>query len=110
MSENRRVRYGRVEGRAPKNTLVTVREDNTIYFGIARCRTEADRFTKADGLKLANLRCEVARSNPDGHFSVDGSFQLHSSGLFGQVDVDDVTKLLSHFDSVDDWGLKNRSS
>lgn len=96
-----RVRYGRDKNNAPKNTLVTIRTGDTIYFGISRCLLSADRPNKTEGKRRAQMRADIAASGVAGAWTIDGSFYLHTSGLFGQVNFDDIPKLLSYFDNVD---------
>lgn len=99
-----RVRYGRDNSGMPKNTLVTRRAEDadTIYFGISRCRLPCDRPNKDTGKTLAGRRADIAESNVAGSWIIDGSLYVHSSGLFGRVNVDEIGKLLSYFDSVDE--------
>lgn len=98
-----KVRFGRIEDtREPKNTLVTVRKDDQIYFGISRCRITHDKFNKEEGLKLARLRANVAIADPKGKWTIDDKdFRLHSSGLFGSVNINAVGELLDYFNNID---------
>jgi len=101
--ENIRVRFGRIDDkRTPKNTLITHRKEDTIYFGISRyLPTDPDPFTKEEGKRRAMERLHIALSEVAGAWIIDGSFYLHKSGLFGQVAVGEITKLLSYFDNID---------
>jgi len=104
-----RVRYGRIgDTRVPKNTLVTVRKDDTVYFGIARCRVNADKFAKDKGVELAKLRANIAQQNPTGDCKVDGTLSIHRSGVFGQVDVTEIKKLLTYFDNIDTLSVPSK--
>lgn len=104
-----RIRFGRVgENRTPKNTLATVRRDGSVYFGISRCLLSVDRPDKNEGKRRAFDRLAVALSNKAGSWVVDGSFYLHKSGLFGQVGLDEVKKLLEYFDNIDEISRKQR--
>jgi len=85
--------------------MVTIREGDTIYFGIARCRLNYDRFDKGKGLDRARVRANVAKSNPAGEWKVDGGFYLHRSGLFGNVKIGEVPKLLEYFRNVDELNI-----
>lgn len=106
-----RVRYGRVDNtRLPKNTLVTIRRDDMIYFGISRCRLDADRFTKEDGKRLAKQRADIAASGVAGAWTIDGSFYVHKSEVFGQVAVEDISKLLDYFQNIDEISYQNAKS
>jgi len=105
---NTKIRFGRVETH-PKNTLATVLDGETIYFGIARCNTDCkDHFTKARGVELATVRAGVAQKDPGGEWKVDGSLHIHQSGLFGQVAFKDIVKLLKYFDDVDENNNPNK--
>jgi hypothetical protein len=97
-----RVRYGRTNDKQPKNTLVTVRVEDTLFFGIARCRISDDRPDKYVGKDLAALRCEVAADEPWKTDTHDGTFHLHRSGMLGCVNVDEKEKLLSYFRNIDE--------
>ena len=88
MSNNRRVRYSRLEDRCPKNTLVTYRNENLVYFGISRCHSKNDRFSKELGKDLAETRAQLAMS-------------IHRSGLRGVAKVDEVKQLLTYFQNID---------
>ena len=56
---------------SPKNTLITVRDGDRIFFGISRCNKK-DIFSKKRGKEIARLRVEAAqkefasKSNHDG--------------------------------------------
>ena len=92
--------------REPKNTLVTLRKDGIIYFGIARCNIPLDHMDKKQGKETAQMRvaCALGANDIDipGSWTVDGSLKVHDSGMLGQVSVDEVTKLLQYFDNLDD--------
>lgn len=102
-----RVRYGRDENRTPKNTLVTVRIEDTLFFGISRCRVNDDRPVKDVGKDLASIRCSVAVDEPWNTATRDGTFEIHKSGLLGCVDISEKEKLLSYFRNIDNV-LKNQ--
>lgn len=104
-TEDVRVRYGRRESRTPKNTLVTFRNGNTVYFGISRCNVEAgDTFLKSLGKHIAKQRADMASVNPDESKDlVPGtSVKVHESGLRGRVDIGHIKELLKTFDNIDD--------
>jgi hypothetical protein len=105
MSElnNVRIRYGRVNEYIPKNTLVTLRDGNTIYFGIARCNTSAgDVFRKNIGKLIAGRRAAIATCESDKYDYLTGTnIQVHNSGLRGKVSSDNVVELLQTFDEID---------
>jgi hypothetical protein len=101
-----RVRYGRV-GNQPKNTMVTIRKDDTIYFGIARCRLNADVAVKEEGKRLAAFRANIAASGVAGAWTIDNSLFVHKTGVFGQVNIAEVKKLLEYFDNIDKVSARN---
>jgi hypothetical protein len=101
MERSMQVRYSRVKNQ-PKNTLVTKRDGETIFFGIARCRLKADHATKEEGRKLAEFRANIAvEASGAGQFNRDGTFVVHSTGMFGCVGVADILKLLKYFDNLE---------
>lgn len=102
------VRYGRLEGtRTPKNTLVTLRQGDTVYFGISRCNNKAgDTFKKTMGTQIAESRARLAASEDRTnrlHVTDNGDVNLHESGLRGSVDVANIRALLNYFSEVDVW-------
>ena len=96
--------------RQPKNTLVTVRSNDTIYFGIARCHIPLDSMSKEKGKALAVCRLNSAIETRDlsrpKAWVIDGSLKIHRSGMFGQIDVAEIKKLLQYFDNLDEIMLK----
>ena len=99
-----RVRYGRLnKNKAPKNTLFTYSRDNeTIYFGIARYNVKADRFIKRIGKYIAEERAMKAEWDDNhGEYSSCGAILLHNSGLRGKVKKSNVKDLLDYFKTVD---------
>jgi len=105
--ETKRVRYGRLENRRPKNTLVTVRQDDTVYFGIARCNVNLDTFHRKIGTYIAEQRALMARDDTQAfRYSEVGGLVLHESGLRGSVAVDNVKDAVEHFRGVDAYCLE----
>lgn len=101
------VRYSRVNGtRNPKNTLVTVRVDDLVFFGIARCNRN-DCFTKYLGKEIATSRMELAVTEGPTRLYVSefGEVELHESGLRGLVDQDNIPALLDYFYNIDGLAL-----
>jgi len=120
-----RVRYGKVESngrwvrrgaddatgnlgrwetdKVPKNTLVTIREGDLIYFGIARCHNQLDVFRKTLGTKIATRRCNLAVA--EFNDITTENFTMHSSGLRGVVKADSIPVLLQYFADIDRAGL-----
>jgi len=102
-TENAMVRYGRVDNRTPKNTLVTVRDGDTVYFGISRCNTDAgDTFKKDTGKMIASRRAALAASESEGYgYMVGTNVQVHDSGLRGRVPRENIVELLRTFGNID---------
>lgn len=109
-----RIRYGRLsrEDRTPKNTLVTVRDGDTVYFGISRCNRKLDVFHKTIGTHIAQCRAQIASDdcidNSDYCTYVPNDksdFRLHKSGLRGAVDLVNVKEVVKFFRVVDEYCL-----
>ena len=104
-----RVRYSRVdEQRNPKNTLVTVNDGQTVYFGIARCNLKLDTFHKRVGRYIASERALLARDDTQEYRYNqlnDGPIRLHESGLRGSVPSSEVKQLVQYFREVDGYVL-----
>lgn len=95
------VRYGRNERGQPKNTLVTTRKDDMIYFGIARCNTKAgDAIDRRKGRFIANERMHLGLAC-GGFRNSWRRMELHDSGLRGCCKVEDIASLLQYFDNID---------
>lgn len=109
MSENIRIRYGRVNERNPKNTLATFQDGETVFFGISRCNTTVgDRFVKIRGREIASNRAMFAAEEDVSFPTIDGTtIQIHESGMRGQVPSKDVAELLNVFNNIDNV-LRNR--
>jgi hypothetical protein len=104
MNRNTRVRYSRTSTKVPKNTLVTLREGDTVYFGVARCNTKAgDEFRRNLGTTIATNRASAALGDAlAGQYTCsDGTVSLHTSGLRGAVPVAQIRALLTYFGQVD---------
>ena len=95
-----RIRYNKGER---KNTLVTIREGNVLYWGIARCNSHVgDRFNKAKGRFIALGRAKTEQSRYRQEFgNLYLEFSTHSSSLRGHCDMEDVHCLLKYFDNID---------
>lgn len=100
-----RVRYGRLEDRSPKNTLVTIRKDGLIYFGIARCNSKLDIFHKSIGTHIAEQRAQLATSDI-GMYSHHYGIEIHKSGVRGNTKVGNIKTLISYFRNIDKHMLK----
>ena len=74
---------------APKNTMVTVRDGERIFFGIARCNKK-DTFSKERGKEIARFRLQAALKELDTEENCDGQ-----SGLYGVTT--NVEGLLDYF-------------
>jgi hypothetical protein len=104
-----RVRYGRKEKRVPKNTLVTMRVENKIYFGIARCKNKMDTFKRDVGTNIATGRVMLATfENCEGylHAGTNNNMYVHPNHLRGVVTVEDIHELLDYFNRIDDICLR----
>lgn len=85
-----------------KNTLVTIREDDVVYFGIARCNKKAgDKFTKRQGQVIAKARAIRAKIEKVGGAPLTG-LVLHESNLRGSVPADGIPGLLKYFNTIDE--------
>jgi hypothetical protein len=100
-----RVRYGRLEDRSPKNTLVTIKKDNFVYFGIARCNSKLDTFYKSIGTHIAEQRAQLAVSDI-GMYSYHDGIEIHRSGVRGNTEVENIKSLISYFENIDEHMLK----
>ena len=100
---NVRVRYSRLDKRVPKNTLVTIRDGETVYFGIARCNRKLDTFRRDVGTHIATKRAELAREGSNGNVhTTDGDdLRVHTSRMRGQTTVDNVKELVKFFNDID---------
>jgi hypothetical protein len=93
------VRYGRQDGK-PKNTLYTIRKNDTIYFGISRCNAKHDQFRKEAGKHIASERALLAVDE----FAADqvSDFTLYQNGLRGVCPTEKVIEMLQYFDNIDE--------
>lgn len=111
-TEQARIRYSRLENRSPKNTLVTLRDGDDVYFGIARCNVKLDTFNKSVGKYIAAQRAALVTEDDTTRYHSSNGLVLHESGLRGYTSVSNITKLLDHFNDVDEYcldGLTPRS-
>lgn len=102
MSEDKRIRYSRLNDRFPKNTLVTFRNDDLVYFGISRCNSKRDHFSKEFGKQLAEQRALLASAEVSMGENETGGMEIHKSGLRGVTKVEDIKRLLTYFQNIDD--------
>lgn len=109
------IRYGRVSGRKPKNTLYTFREDGLIYFGISRCDLSTDHFERSKGLTIAKSRALKAKEelslDPSSmsEYNNDNKVVVRDAvGLRGVVRVENVKVLLDHFNGIDEFAFNSR--
>ena len=107
MTSEIRVRYGRLNNRMPKNTLVTIKDGDKIYFGIARCHSKMDKFRKDIGIKTATIRAESAYRASNGKTYSDGvgEISLNKSGLLGVATMNSIKTLLNYFQNIDKFSL-----
>jgi len=108
MSEGFRTRFGRVENRKPKNTLVTFRQDGNIYFGIARCNSELDTFSRDLGKRIATSRAQLVAADTNLTVREGTNLALHESGLRGVVPITNVVQLIEYFRNIDSEFLPER--
>ena len=100
MGSNVRIRYSRND-KGLKNTLVTIRDGNKVYFGIAMCNTKKDHFSKKLGVQIAAGRAELARE-----LGIVNEFDfLRGRGI---INIEDIQQLLMHFDDADKLILHTR--
>lgn len=102
-----RIRYGRLTNRAPKNTLITVKVDDVVYFGIARCNVKMDVFHKEIGKYIALQRADMVASDTVLDYDLVGNLKVHKSGLRGCVPVENAKDILDHFRNIDEYCLEN---
>lgn len=103
-----RVRYSRLSetNRTPKNTLVTVKDGDTVYFGIARCNRDKDTFNKKVGGYIAAQRAELVKEDTVANYDLlGGNVKLHKSGLRGCVDYKNIKAVINYFKMVDEYCL-----
>ncbi len=105
-----RVRYSRLEKRVPKNTLATIRDGDTVYFGIARCNRKMDVFRREVGTYIALARAELAQEGPcNGLCTTDGDdLRIHTSRMRGRTTVDNIRELIKYFNDIDAVCLDRR--
>ena len=108
--ESVRIRYSRLEGRKPKNTLVTIRDCDTVYFGIARCNIQLDTFYRKVGTHIAEQRALLAREDEQDRYTSNDGMVLHQSGLRGSVPVNKVSSMIEHFRSIDEYCLSREET
>lgn len=115
MEKKEMIRYGRVSGRKPKNTLYTFRENGLIYFGISRCDLSTDHFERSKGLVIAKSRALKAKEEMSidppsiSEYNNENKVVIRDAvGLRGVVKVENVKVLLDHFNSIDNFTFNLR--
>ena len=86
-----------------KNTLVTFRKGNLLYFGISRWnRKYGIPFRKKEGVAIAQARAEdaVLFLSTENSANLSGCHIL-PPGLYGYCHVSYVSALLNYFDNLD---------
>lgn len=121
MKNNIKIKYGRINengesvvGRGhPKNTLVTIRDDDRVYFGIARCHLTLDNFKKDTGKHIALGRAELAMEEYKNSLltsmSSNGTLELVDEKdtfvahgfLRGVISAGRIEELLKYFKDID---------
>lgn len=103
------VRYGKSSKGSRKNTLVTCRMNETVFFGIARC-SKRDKFDRQLGLEIANGRMQKALDafadvveNLEGG-EVAPISVVAQDGLSGWLPIAEIKILLGHFDNIEKTG------
>lgn len=92
------VRYSKAEDQ-PKNTLLTLRLEGFIFFGIARCNLGCqDKFSKKAGRAIAAERLKYAISE-SGRPKIN--MLVGKSHLWGCCREDREDHLRDHFDDID---------
>ena len=107
MNNNTRIRYAFSDERERfrKNTLITEKVDDLLFFAISRCNTKAnDVFDKVLGRNTAELRLNHAKMTREhyGTLLPPLPFYVSANGLWGWCPVSKVKNLLHHFDNIDD--------
>jgi hypothetical protein len=84
-------------GGKPVSTLATIRDGTTVYFGIARCNSSKDTFTKAKGRLIAMSRAIKEKAQFPTHGKSYEGITFGPNGLRGMCHVNEVPFLLDHF-------------
>ena len=96
-----RVRHSKGKKRA---TLVTVRNGDMVFWGIARCNSSAgDRFDRGVGREIAAARAmkEVQAFEESGGNTLLGpGLMIHQAGLRGHCHVESIREVLHYFDEI----------
>ena len=106
LETSKRIRYGRIDDEKeifPKNTLITQTTNDGVFFGISRCNMKYDHFRRETGKMIADGRALLALEDVKPE---KGKFIIHSTGLRGFVDRDNIRDLLDYFYNVDDLRLQ----
>ena len=101
MAQDIQIRYSRANGE-PRNTLVTIRNGDKIFFGVAVCRPN-ERVNKELGKKIAIGRAWKAREKfLNNHVDnwARGQDGINTDGVMGVVHREDIVKLLRSFESI----------
>lgn len=96
--------YWETQRGCPKNTLVTIREDNRIFFGIARYnQAYGIAFAKKMGKKIARSRAESVRKTTSGaDCTLPETIVYAKSGMAGTCNVDSIKLVLNYFDRIEE--------
>ncbi len=96
-----RIRYSN-----QKNTLLTCRDGDKVYYGIFRCNlASGDRFNKKRGLQIAYERLKAFRERGNGTVGGDVSKNL----LSGWCAVDEIKNLIRGFKAIDAIALEQKN-
>lgn len=96
--------YWRTERGAPKNTLVTIRDGERIFFGIARYDARYGYpFVKKMGRKIAQGRAEAVRKLLGGNPlpNTTNGIIYAESGLAGCCNASSIVLVLRYFERIE---------
>jgi len=100
---------------ARKNTMATVKHDDLLFFGIARCNFRTgDYFDKARGKEIATLRLNHAFFDGITEVGVnmannEKTIVFSENGLYGVCHISMVKELVDYFYDIDMEMLRQRN-
>ena len=86
------IRFSRRPNKPKKNTLFTILDGDSLYYGISKCN-KTDAWNRDEGVKLAKARAMSAKSND----YVNLRSFVTKTGLVGKCPAKDVVKVLQAF-------------
>lgn len=102
------VRYSKIDNGQKKNVLFTFRKNDSVFFGVARCRLQVDKFDKELGLTIAKGRALKALEllEKQGSFLLKDQDQIEFVGSIreaeptkGFVKLENIKSLIAWFKS-----------